>query len=277
VRVGTEGDLRLTDEDDRRAISGWLTTRSPALITDPIAQILIGVLLVSVFFLAFPGLDIWFSRLFRDPDTGFFPMTRLPAFMGLRSFGEILVWLTVLVLIIGTLIKLALPERPSLIPPRATLFLITTLVLGPGLIVNLVFKNHWGRPRPVSVDTFGGDLPFVGVWQMSDHCTRNCSFVSGEASVAMWLLAIAIVLPLPWRRWAIRVLLVLVILLSFNRVAFGGHFLSDVLLAWGITLLVIAIAHRLIYGGAMPALTDENLDAILTRAGEALRRPFAGK
>jgi membrane-associated PAP2 superfamily phosphatase len=263
-------------EGDHHATGDWLPDRSPVLITDPIVQILVGILLVSVFFLAFPGVDLWFSGLFHDSATGFFPMSRLGAFTGLRAFGEMLVWLTVLALLGSLLIKLALPGSRSLIPPRAVLFLVSTLAVGPGLIVNVIFKNNWGRPRPVSVEAFGGEAPFVGVWQFSDYCSRNCSFVSGEASVAIWLLAVAIVLPLPWRRWAIRAALVLVILLSFNRVAFGGHFLSDVLLAWGMTLLVIAVAHRLIYGGVIPGLTDARMDDALTRAGEALRRPFAG-
>lgn len=261
---------------DHRATNSWLMSRSPALITDPITQILIGILGVSVFFLAFPGVDLWFSGLFHDPETGTFPMARLRAFTGLRSLGEILVWVVVLVLIVAILIKLALPNRPSLIPPRAIVFLTTTLALGPGLVVNVIFKNHWGRPRPVTVDAFGGDTPFVGVWQVSDYCSRNCSFVSGEASVAMWLVAVALVLPPPWHRWAMRVALVLLILLSFNRVAFGGHFLSDVLLAWGMTLLIIVGAYRLIYDDGFPALSDERLDAALARVGEALRRPFSG-
>ena len=32
---------------------------------------------------------------------------------------------------------------------RAMIFLIATMVIGPGLIVNLGLKDHWHRPRPV--------------------------------------------------------------------------------------------------------------------------------
>ena len=33
---------------------------------------------------------------------------------------------------------------------RAVIFLIATMAIGPGLIVNLGLKDHWRRPRPVS-------------------------------------------------------------------------------------------------------------------------------
>jgi membrane-associated phospholipid phosphatase len=32
--------------------------------------------------------------------------------------------------------------------------------------------------------------------------------------------------------------------LSANRIAFGGHFLSDVLLSWAVTALVLALLYR---------------------------------
>ncbi|MFP5393977.1 MAG: PAP2 family protein, partial [Gammaproteobacteria bacterium] len=38
---------------------------------------------------------------------------------------------------------------------RALAYLLATLVLGPGLIVNTVLKDHWGRPRPVHLVQFG--------------------------------------------------------------------------------------------------------------------------
>ena len=57
----------------------------------------------------------------------------------------------------------------------------------------------------------------------------------------MWLLTLAVLLPPRWRPTAIRVLLGFAVVFSLNRIVFGAHFLSDVVLAWWITLLVIAI------------------------------------
>jgi hypothetical protein len=36
------------------------------------------------------------------------------------------------------------------------LFILLSVILGPGLLVNLVFKDHWGRPRPRQVVALGG-------------------------------------------------------------------------------------------------------------------------
>src|SRR5207244_1669813 len=44
-------------------------------------------------------------------------------------------------------------ERPA--GGRAALVLVLTLALGPGLVVNVGFKDHWGRVRPAQVTLFG--------------------------------------------------------------------------------------------------------------------------
>ncbi len=122
---------------------------------------------------------------------------------------------------------------------------------------------------------YGGHVPFVGVWHMTDYCTSNCSFVSGEGSSAIWLMTLAVLLPERWRRSGLWVLGFLALALSLNRIAFGAHFLSDVVLAWGITLLVIAIAYRLLYLSPPQVLTNDSMEAWLTEAGTGLRRGAA--
>jgi membrane-associated phospholipid phosphatase len=157
--------------------------------------------------------------------------------------------------------------RRSLVAPRDTLFILSTLAIGPGLIVNLIFKNHWGRPRPVMLDVFSSAQPFVGVWQISDACSTNCSFVAGEASSALWLFTTLVLIPDRWRPAATKIILGLVIALSLNRIAFGGHFLSDVLLSWGMTLVVITLAYRFLYVTPPATLSAANLESGITRAG----------
>lgn len=254
---------------DRLWPQDWLHANSPALAANPLVQALIVLLLLSLVFVAFPGIDVWFSSLFYDGSG--FPMEKLEAFVALRALGNDITRIVVAVLIVVLIAKLAMPARPSLVPPRDTAFVLGTLVVGPGIIVNLIFKNHWGRPRPTGVDLFSGTHPFVGAWHMSDACVTNCSFVSGEASSAVWLITLAVLVPLAWRRPALRVLVGLAILLSLNRIAMGGHFLSDVLLAWAMTLLVIAVAYRYLYVAPPPALTYDRLEAGLTVAGLGIR------
>lgn len=246
----------------------------PALISDPIVQCLVLIVLTTVVFLVFPGIDPWFSGLFYIEGQGF-PVSRLPAFTAFRDILRDLTWIVPVALVLALLVKLAIPWRKSLFALRDTLFILSTLAIGPGIVSNLIFKNNWGRPRPRMTDIFQGQFPFVGIWQITDYCQTNCSFVSGEASTSVWLLTLAVLFPLAWRGTAIKVLSVLGILLSLNRIAFGGHYLSDVLFAWWINLAIITALYRLIYVHPPAFLTEARLDAIVGHAGSAIRRLFS--
>ena len=127
------------------------------------------------------------------------------------------------------------------------IFLIATIAIGPGLIVNLGLKDHWHRPRPVQTQEFGGPDPFRPWYEDDGACKKNCSFVSGEAATGFWMVAPASVLPPPWRGPAIVAAFAFGIGASLLRMAFGGHYLSDVLLGGLVTLIVIEIARRIIW------------------------------
>lgn len=242
----------------------------PPLMADPIIQSLAFTVAVSAVFLLFPGIDQWFTGLFYDPDTGF-PMGRLTAFNGLRDLNDWILIATGVVLVGAVLVKLAWPERPILIPPAKMVFLTATLALGPGLVVNAIFKTFWGRPRPVMVEAFGGDAPFVEVWRITDYCSMNCSFVSGEASSAIWMLGLAVLAPPRWQWPAVKAIAVLAVLLSLNRVAFGGHFLSDVLLAWGMTAFIMAVVYRYTIETPPTWLENQRLEHSLVRLSGQIR------
>jgi membrane-associated PAP2 superfamily phosphatase len=254
-----------------------LLRASSRRLADPLAASAILVLAATAVFLAWPGIDLWFSGIFYDPENGGFVLTSDPALLALRRSGEIVLIAVSAAVVASLALKIVRPDRPSLIPPRASLFLASTLALGPGLLVNLILKNNWGRPRPIQIEAFGGDAPFVGIWQMSDHCDRNCSFVSGEASSAIWIMSLALVVPPRWRLVTFAVTGVYALALSFNRIAFGGHFLSDVVLSWGLTLAIVTVVYRLLYVNPPSALTDERLEAGLGRIGLALRRMLPGR
>ncbi len=143
---------------------------------------------------------------------------------------------------------------------RAMIFLIATMIIGPGLIVNVGLKDHWHRPRPIQTQDFHGPNPFTPWYDDNGGCKKNCSFVSGEASTGFWMVAPASVLPPPWRGPAIIAAFAFGFGASLLRLAFGGHYLSDVLLAGLIMLIVIEVVRRVIWplGGSEP---------------ESLRRP----
>ena len=66
------------------------------------------------------------------------------------------------------------------------------------------------------------------------------------------MVAPASVLPPPWRAPAIVAAFAFGIGASLLRMAFGGHYLSDVLLGGLITLIVIEIVRRLLWRRGEP-------------------------
>ena len=140
---------------------------------------------------------------------------------------------------------------------RAMIFLIATIAIGPGLIINLGLKDHMHRPRPYQTQEFDGASPFRPWYEDDGACKKNCSFVSGEAATGFWMVAPASVLPPPWRGPAIVAAFLFGIAASILRMAFGGHYLSDVLLGGLVTLIVIEITRMIIWPrGRRRALTS---------------------
>ena len=150
-------------------------------------------------------------------------------------------WITAL-LVLGGLFFLAvglLRHRPLL--QRQAIFVILSVVLGAGLVVNAVFKDHWDRPRPRDVIELGGTLHYAPAPLRGEG---GKSFPCGHCSVG-FLYALGAWL---WRRrlgWAIASAaagLSLGTAMGVGRVAAGGHFPSDI--AWS-AFIALGIAHWL--------------------------------
>lgn len=149
---------------------------------------------------------------------------------------------------IAIIILLALPilSRKRLGPLWRTskidqcLAALLSLALGCGLLVNVILKGFSGRPRPRATNLFGGSLDFVQAGSFAGKCLRNCSFISGEASSAGWLLCLIPLLPPRWRLPLGVPLAVISILMPTMRVLTGAHYLSDVVLGWLSSLVIFA-------------------------------------
>lgn len=125
---------------------------------------------------------------------------------------------------------------------RRALYILLVIALGPGVVVNLVFKDHWGRPRPVHVQEFGGEYAYVPPLQMAD--TPDKSFVCGHCSVGY---AFFVLYFLSQNHKPLYFILTLTLAwtMGFTRMASGGHFASDIL--WS-GYLVFLVAYALYYG-----------------------------
>jgi membrane-associated PAP2 superfamily phosphatase len=222
-------------------------------------------LVAGLLFGIFPELDLKLAALFYDAPTRSFPL-KFNAYAAIARDGAMwIAWGLAIPAIAALVIKLLRPDRPLMMSGRAIIFLLMTLTLSAGVLTNLAFKSYWGRPRPVLVTQFGGDVPFVPWWDPRGGCDHNCSFFSGEGATAFWTFAPAALTPPPWRPLAYAAATLFGVVTSGLRMAFGGHFFSDVATAGLVTFLLIWLAYGMIYRWQRTLLSDEVIDAALTR------------
>ncbi len=222
-------------------------------------------LVIGLLFGIYPELDLKLAALFYDDAQKTFPLKLNAVASFARDAAMWIAWAFVLPSIVAIVAKFVRPDRPMLMSGRAAVFLLGTMLLSAGVLTNLTFKSYWGRPRPVVVTQFAGDKEFVPWWDPRGTCARNCSFFSGEGATAFWTYAPASLAPPSWRPLAYAAATVFGIVTSGLRMAFGGHFFTDVAIAGLVSFLVIWLAYALIYRWAATRLTDEEVDAALTR------------
>ena len=227
---------------------------------------------IELLFGIYPEFDLKLAALFYDPATKSFPLKFDTLAIIVRTAAMWISWGLAVPAIVALVAKLVRPDRPLLMSGRAIVFLLVTLILAAGVLTNLTFKSYWGRPRPVMVTQFNGPQEFVPWWDPRGACGRNCSFFSGEGATAFWAYAPAALTPPPWRPLAYAAATLFGVTTSALRMAFGGHFFTDVATAGLVTFLVIWLAHGYIYRGSSTRLTDEGIDAALTRLGTRFRK-----
>jgi membrane-associated PAP2 superfamily phosphatase len=238
-------------------------------------------LVIGVVFGLYPELDLKLAALFFDPATKTFPL-KLNNWAGIARDAAMWVsWAFVLPSLVALMVKMIWPDRPLMVSGRAIVFLLVTMILSAGILTNLTFKTYWGRPRPVVVTEFAGDQQFVAWWDPRGDCARNCSFFSGEGATAFWTIAPAALAPPAWRPLAYAGAVVFGATTSGLRMAFGGHFFTDVATAGLVTFIVIWFGYALIYRWPRTRFSDEAVDAALTRlnmpAYQLRKRLFGGK
>jgi membrane-associated PAP2 superfamily phosphatase len=237
-------------------------------------------LVIGIVFGIYPELDLKLAALFYDPAVRIFPLKQDWLASVARDGAMWIAWGLAAPALLALVIKLIRPDRPLLMSGRAVVFLLLTLTLSAGVLTNFTFKSYWGRPRPVLVTEFNGELPFVAWWDPRGECARNCSFFSGESATAFWTLAPAALTPPVFRPVAYVAATLFGLFTSVLRMAFGGHFFTDIAAAGLVTFLVIWLAHGYIYRWPRTRLSDEAIDAALTRIawpGYKLSRRLFGR
>jgi len=228
----------------------------------------------GVIFGIFPNLDLAISDLFYDHARGEFTPRLATFIFYARELGRCIVGAFVLQAIVTLVIKLFLTQARMLMPARAVVLIITTFLLAPGLVANVLLKDHWGRPRPTEVTQFGGTQQFRAWWDPRGDCEKNCSFVSGDGSAAFWTMAPAAVAPPAYRPIAYAAALAFGVGIGSLRIMSGGHFFSDTVFAGVFAFLVVWIVHGLIYRWPATRFSDQAIENALVLLVQAVRRPL---
>ncbi|MEZ0328996.1 MAG: phosphatase PAP2 family protein [Dissulfuribacterales bacterium] len=156
-------------------------------------------------------------------------------------------WLSITVVVMGcAFIIMGFLRKDLKIWLRYGIFMVLGIAIGPGLLVNVVFKDHWGRPRPKALVEFGGSEYYVPPLKFNESGDGR-SFPCGHASagfslVSLWFIrrdlkrgddadksfVKSIVLKVP-QHAPLLLALAWGGILGWVRMKQGGHFLSDVL------------------------------------------------
>jgi lipid A 4'-phosphatase len=204
---------------------------------------IIFTLLSVVGFALYPKIDLEIAALFYRDAEGFY-LKDAPLFHLLyKGLGPLLA-ITVLSMVGYLYYQKKYAKVARYLDKKAVGFLLTFLLIGPGLMTNLFFKEFSGRARPVQVVEFGGDKTFTPYYKFTNECDHNCSFISGHAAAAFFFMAFGYVL----RSKKIFLLgLGFGVLMAWTRVVQGGHFLSDVTFAFILNFIVLKVLYYLFY------------------------------
>jgi len=244
-----------------------------------VIALLVAVVVGGIFALH-PQFDVDLAALFYEPAKRSFWAWGWIGTEYVRDAATLLITLLVAPAFLAIAGKLVMPRRRMLIAGRATIFLIVTLALGPGILANGILKEHWARMRPEDITQLGGKEVFTPWWDPRGPCPDNCSFIAGEPSGAFWTLAPAALAPPQWRPLAYAGALLFGVAMGALRMAGGAHFFTDVVFAGVFMFLLIWTLHGLIYRWRPTRLSDEAVERRIEQVSGSLAaffRRFSGR
>ena len=216
--------------------------------TPIVTNVLIVFLILATFVTVSPSIDLYIGSLFYYGDKQFLIQSYYPVSI---FFRKILLPLILIYVFVLPLVLRFFPLQKIYFGYKFTLSEIVYIWVSGAvtmlLVVNVVLKNMWGRARPNDVSYFNGFQDFTPWYKISDACSSNCSFVSGDSSVGFFLIVFYFITK---KNAYLYLGLILGSLLGFIRIAAGGHFFSDIIFSQivvTVTILVSFVLYKKFY------------------------------
>lgn len=192
-------------------------------------KIISGLVIILVILVLFfsPNIDPFVAKLALTEDGGFYGMASLVC----SVIYDAVTYLAVLCCVIPVLLCIYNWRNPlkSAGVKKSTAIVLLAMILGPWIMVNASFKEHWGRPRPYQIYTQEAPQKFQPFWQHVANQPQNNSFPSGHASIGFFL-GVPL-MAFRRRKTAVVVSIAGGVIVGAVRILQGGHFVSDVIMA----------------------------------------------
>jgi len=201
---------------------------------------------LSLFLAAYPFFDVRFSKLFYYGNNQFVVQHYLVANVYFYEFiiREIMLpTIIVFLLFFPIIIKFSKNTKNKFAKFNfkiKDIFYIWTSALFVVIIVENIFKNFWGRARPVDTTLFGGEKNFSAWINYSTECATNCSFVSGDASVGFF---IACLYYITKKNIYLYLSIIFGLIIGITRIGAGAHFLSDISMSFVLINIILFSNH----------------------------------
>lgn len=201
---------------------------------------IIFTLLAVLIFPFFPEIDIWFTNLFYD---GSFYLNDRPWVQFFYRYAQLFAVVVGIISLISLIVSHFRKKEHFGVKKVVWAYLLLVLLVGPGLVVNIIFKDNWGRARPHQTEIFGGNKTFTPAFVMTDQCNRNCSFSSGHAAAGFFFIALAL-MARKNRTFYLSLAILFGAMIGFGRIVQGAHFLSDVVFSFIFVYIVANVLYH---------------------------------
>ena len=213
-----------------------------------------GILLIFLLIFILVGLTFWgeannfdlrfSSEYFTDEKQWF--LAKSPPWIWLYEYGVIPgIFLSIISFL--TWIFSHTKKKLAILRPYLLICALTPIIAS-ALLVNVVLKDHTGRPRPREIKQFSGNWEYLPALQIGIP-GRGHSFPCGHCSIAFTLTSGIVFWHLS-RKFAILSLslgLLYGILMSLARIVQGGHFITDAMWSLGVVWLTLTTLYYFVY------------------------------